>query len=243
MNQRIQVLVDDPGLAEALGAERRPAAVRDCVAPTMRVSRGSWTPGDDLDGASSGIGLLVLEGLLVRRVGVAARFGAELLGEGDLLRPWQREDVARSLARSGDWRALEPCRLAVLDANFVLRAGRYPEVISALFARTMRRSRMLAVNIAIVRQPRVDVRLEMLFWELADRWGKVRRDGVRVPLPLTHAVLADLVAAQRQTVSTALGELAEHGRVVWTGDSWLLSGSPPTELAEVDSLSTQDADN
>jgi CRP-like cAMP-binding protein len=238
MNERSQILDDDPGLAEALEGERLGAAVRDCVARTIRLPRGWWTPGEDLDGVQDGIGLLVLEGLLVRRVGVAARFGAELLGEGDVLRPWQREDTATTLPRIGDWRALAPCRLALLDGNFALRAGRHPEVISALFARTMRRSRMLAVNIAIVRHPRVDARLEMLFWELADRWGRVHRDGVRVPLPLTHAVLADLVAAQRQTVSKALGELAARGRVVWTGDAWLLSGGPPAELAEVDAVDT-----
>lgn len=230
MNECSQVLAIDPGLAEALAGARLLDAVRDCVAPTIRLPRGSWDPGDGLDGVHGGIGLLVLEGLLVRRVGVASRFGAELLGEGDVLRPSQREDLATTLPRSGDWRALMPCRLAVLDATFALRAGRYPEVISALFGRTMRRSRMLAVNIAIVRQPRVDVRLEMVFWELADRWGKVHPDGVRVPLPLTHAVLSDLVAAQRQTVSTALGELAARHRVVWTGDAWLLSGAAPAEL-------------
>ena len=237
MKNRSSVLVDDPGLAEALGPERMHAAVRDCIAATIHLPRGTWNPGDDLNGFRTGIGLLVLEGLLVRRVGVAERFGAELLGEGDLLRPWQREDLATTLPRSGAWRALEPCRLAVLDSGFALRAGRYPEVISALFARVLRRSRMLTVNIAIVHHPRVDVRLQMLFWELADRWGTVRREGVRVPLRLTHAVLADLVAAQRQTVSKALGELSARGLVTWTGDAWLLSGSPPAELDDLGAVS------
>jgi CRP-like cAMP-binding protein len=233
MKERSNILVDDSGLAEALGGERLDAAIRDCVAATVHLPRGSWNPGDDLDGVHTGIGLLVLEGLLVRRVGLADMFGAELLGEGDVLRPWQREDVATTLPRSGAWRALEPCRLAVLDSGFALRAGRYPEVISALFARVLRRSRTLAVNIAIVHSPRVDVRLHMLFWELADRWGTVRPEGVRLALPLTHAVLADLVAAQRQTVSKALGELAARRAVTWTGDAWLLEGSPPAELGDL----------
>ncbi len=237
MNPRANVLAQDPGLAEALSGQRLEAAVRECVAETITVPRGPWSPSDDLDGFHAGIGLLVLKGLLVRRVGVAARFGAELLGEGDVLRPWQREDVATTLPRSGGWRALEPCRLALLDANFALRVGRYPEVISGLFARVLRRSRLLAVNIAIVHHPRVDVRLHMLLWELADRWGTVHREGVRVPLRLTHAVLADLVAAQRQTVSKALGELAAQGTVTWTGDAWLLAGGPPAELREVGSVS------
>jgi CRP-like cAMP-binding protein len=233
MRDRSQILVEDPGLAEALGGERLSAAVRDCVAVTIHVPRGVWDPSDDLDGFHAGIGLLVLEGLLVRRVGLAQRFAAELLGDGDVLRPWQREDIATTLPRSGGWRALEPCRLALLDSRFALRAGRYPEVISSLFSRVLRRSRMLAINIAIVHHPRVDVRLHMLFWELADRWGTVHRDGVRLPLRLTHAVLADLVAAQRQTVSKALGDLAARGSVAWKGDAWVLRGSPPAELDEL----------
>src|ERR671939_191924 len=127
MRERSKILVEDPGLAEALGGERLSAAIRECVAATIRVPRGAWDPGDELDGFHTGIGLLVLEGLLVRRVGLAQRFGAELLGEGDVLRPWQREDVATTLPRRGGWRALEPCRLALLDGGFALRAGRYPE--------------------------------------------------------------------------------------------------------------------
>jgi CRP/FNR family transcriptional regulator, cyclic AMP receptor protein len=235
-----QILLDDPGLAEGLNADRLTGAVRDCLARTIELPRGPWTPSDELDGSPGDLGLLVLRGLLVRRVGLAARFGAELLGEGDLLRPWQRDDVAGTLPRSGGWRALEPCRLAVLDHSFALRAGRYPEVISCLFSRVLRRSRALAVTIAIVRHPRVDLRLHMLFWELADRWGRVHRDGVRVPLRLTHAVLADLVAAQRQTVSKALRELAARQVLVWTGDAWLLSGGAPSELEGVRALAIGD---
>jgi CRP/FNR family cyclic AMP-dependent transcriptional regulator len=237
MRDRSKILMEDPALAEALDGERLSAATRDCVAATIRVPRGAWNPSDDVDGFHAGIGLLVLEGLLVRRVGLAERFGAELLGEGDVLRPWQREDIARTLPLSGAWRALEPCRLALLDGGFALRAGRYPEVISGLFSRVLRRSRTLAVIIAIVHHPRVDVRLHMLFWELADRWGTVHRDGVRLPLRLTHMVLADLVAAQRQTVSKALGDLAARGAVTWKGDAWLLKGSPPAELGDLGAIS------
>jgi len=54
---------------------------------------------------------------------------------------------------------------------------------------------------AIVHDARVGVRLHMLFWHLTDRWGRVRRDGVGVPLRLTHSVLADVVAARRPTVT------------------------------------------
>jgi CRP/FNR family cyclic AMP-dependent transcriptional regulator len=237
MSRRSHVLLEDPELAEQLRADRLAEAVRACVARTLTVSTGAWTPAADVSGLCDGAGLLILDGLIVRRVGVYGRFGAELLGEGDLLRPWQREDVGAALPRTGRWRALSRCRIAVLDAGFTARAGGYPEVVSALLAKAIRRSRQLAVNMAIVHHPRVDVRLHMLLWHLADRWGSVHPDGVHVPLNLTHAVLADLVAARRPTVSKALAELADRGAVEWTGADWLLQGEPPAELDAVGRVS------
>jgi hypothetical protein len=52
-------------------------------------------------------------------------------------------------------------------------------------------------------------------------------DGARVAAPLTHALLGDLVAARRPSVSTALGRLTEAGVVRRVGDAWILSGDPP----------------
>jgi CRP-like cAMP-binding protein len=100
-------------------------------------------------------------------------------------------------------------------------------------ARTVQRSRHLAVNLAIVHQARVDVRLHMMLWYLAGRWGRVRGDGIAVPIRLTHAVLADLVAARRPTVTSALTDLAKQGLVRPVDDGWLLAGEPPGELAGI----------
>jgi CRP/FNR family transcriptional regulator, cyclic AMP receptor protein len=210
--------------------------VRDCVAGTCVCPTGAWNPPHEIDDMRFGIGLLILDGLIVRRVGVAGRYGAELLGDGDLMNPFHRHDMGTSLPRTGKWRALRDSRMAILDSEFVTRASRYPEVVSALLARALTRSRHIATNMAIVQQPRVDLRLHMVFWELADRWGIVRQDGVHVPLQLTHATLSDLVAARRPTVTKALGELASRGAVMWTGADWLLPGEPPAELDDVGSL-------
>lgn len=95
----------------------------------------------------------------------------------------------------------------------------------------------MAVTMAILHQPRIDVRLHMLLWELAERWGHVHRDGVHLPLRLTHSMLGELVAARRPTVTKALGELAERSAAVWTGEHWLLAGSPPSELEEIHEVS------
>jgi CRP/FNR family transcriptional regulator, cyclic AMP receptor protein len=81
---------------------------------------------------------------------------------------------------------------------------------------------------AIAQQPRLDDRLWMLFWELADRYGRVHADGVHVDLPLTHEVLSHLVAARRPSVSVALTKLAGQGRLLRNGRGWVLSGDPPS---------------
>ena len=230
--QVCRVLDEDPELGDALAPEQRDQAARECLARTLAVAAGRWrAPQTAL--AGEGIGLLVLRGLLIRRVGVDGRFGAELLGVGDLLRPWQREDEPPTLPVTTGWRIVEPTRMAVLDARFAQRVGRYPPVIGCLVGRALARSRNLAVNMAIVHQARVDVRLHMLFWHLAARWGKVRKDGVSLPLRLTHNVLADLTAARRPTVTSALSELARQNLVQAAGDGWLLLGQPPGELLEL----------
>ncbi|MGO9891161.1 MAG: helix-turn-helix domain-containing protein, partial [Solirubrobacteraceae bacterium] len=114
------------------------------------------------------------------------------------------------LRRATAWRALQITRLAVLDDRAVEQLAQYPEIMRELLERSLERSRRLAVNMAIVHHPRVDIRLQMLFWHLADRWGRVRNGRTVLPLRLTHSVLADLIAAQRPTVSTALSDLASR---------------------------------
>lgn len=89
------------------------------------------------------------------------------------------------------------------------------------------------MNMAIAHQARVHIRVHMLMWHLANRWGYVRRDGIVVPLRLTHSVISELVAARRPTVSTALSRLAKDGLVTQSKDGWLLAGDPPGELLEV----------
>lgn len=229
---RCELLDEIPELAGPLEEERLLNAARDCIAQTVEVSAGRWSIAE-ASPIPDGIGLLVLEGLLIRRVGLDGRFGAELLGRGDLLRPWQREDTGATVPFGGGWSVLSPCRMAMLDRAFTVRLAPYPEVTSALFSRAVGRAHNLAVSMAIVHQPRVDVRLHMLLWLLADRWGTVHADGVHLPLRLTHVVLGELIAARRPSVTRALSELAARDAVHWTGKTWLLGGDPPSELEQV----------
>jgi hypothetical protein len=229
------VLRADPELAEGIPSALRARAAEECVALTRSIKRGRWQAEDDAAGwvGPGGIGLLVLEGLLVRRVGVDGRFGAELLGEGDLLRPWQGTEATGTLSRTTGFKVLEATRLALLDEPVAMAMAAYPQLTGRLVGRALDRSRNLAINMAIIHQARVNVRLLMLLWHLADRWGRVRSEGVVLPLHLTHSVLADLVAARRPTVTSALTELARHELVTPQDRGWLLSGDPPGELLEI----------
>jgi CRP-like cAMP-binding protein len=122
---------------------------------------------------------------------------------------------------------LEPARIAVLDGRFARVACRYPGLVAQLLGRTLRRSRWLAILLTISSMPRVDARVQALFWHLADRWGHVTLDGVVVPVRLTHEMIGRLVGAHRPSVTTALSELTRTDRVRRLPHGWLLLGDPP----------------
>jgi CRP-like cAMP-binding protein len=71
----------------------------------------------------------------------------------------------------------------------------------------------------------------VLLWALAERWGRVSTQGVRLPLQLPHRTLATLVGARRPSVTTALSGLARDGLVERTDDGWLLHGDPAEVFA------------
>lgn len=225
------MLREAPELAESVPARVRGKAISECVAVELHVAPGSWDVERSIAPEGT-VGLLVLSGLMIRRVGIDGRTGAELLGEGDLLRPWQGELDDSTLPLRSSWSVVEPSRLAVLDGAFMARVVRYPELVGALLALAIERSRNFAVQLAIIHQARVDIRLRMLLWHFASRWGRVRTDGTILPLRLTHAVLADLVAARRPTVTSALTRLSKLGLVRFDGEVWVLSGGPPVDLPE-----------
>jgi CRP/FNR family transcriptional regulator, cyclic AMP receptor protein len=234
-------LREDPELAEVVPADRRQQAIEECTVQEIRLPSGPGS-GPVVPRLDRGIGVLVLDGLLIRHVGIDGRFGAELLGETDLLRPWQVESDSPMLPLETGWSVVHPARLAVLDETFVQRLRRYPELATCLVARATQRARNLAVNMAIVHQARVDVRLRMLLWHLAGRWGRVRSDGTVVPLRLTHSLLAELVAARRPTVTSALSELARRGLVRALREAWLLYGEAPVELLAIESIPSREAE-
>ena len=121
---------------------------------------------------------------------------------------------------------------ADLDQRFAWRVARWPEVGAGLLDQMFRRVQRLSFHVAILENPHVEVRLVLLFWHLADRWGHVGPEGVTIPLRLTHQALGRLVRAQRPSVTASLRRLAERG-LICRDDAgfWLLRGNVAEHLA------------
>jgi hypothetical protein len=181
------------------------------------------------DAVGSGLGLLVLDGLVAVDARVCNRTATELVGPGDLLQPARplAEDL---LERTDSWRVLCPARFALLDVEFAERVRPWPQIVQTLLTRAGRRIADLDVLRAITSQPRLEARLVLLLWHLAARWGRVEPTGIRVSLPLTHRTLGQLVGAERPSISHALGRLAHAGLITGTAGDWHLHGTVADHL-------------
>ena len=214
----------DGDLADELDVESRRLARAAATALTFEADAGPVSLADWLDQVPDGPGVLVIDGVLALSSRVGDRIATELVGAGDLLQPlWGGAE--HLLACEITWRALLPMRFALLDAAFVKRVRFWPQIGQALLRRAGRRAINLDVQRSIAAQPRLEVRLALLLWHLAGRWGKVEPGGVRLPIPLTHQLLGQLIAAERPSVSHALARLAAGGFVTGHGDEWHLRGS------------------
>ena len=229
----VRILDEDPDLGGDLGEDEFEQASRVAVAPLERLERGVWDP-SDAPRRPGDFGLLVLEGLLARRVSIGERTCAEILGPGDVLRPWVRATREVTVQSEVNWSVIVEAQLARLDGSFVQRLTRWPEIIAEIGNRVMLRAHWLAFHLAVCHMRRVDERLLIVLWHFADRWGKVTPDGVVLPLPFTHRLLASVIGAQRASVSTAVSQLVRQGVVTRLPDrGWLLRGRPPTGLHEI----------
>jgi CRP/FNR family cyclic AMP-dependent transcriptional regulator len=226
----IRLLDEHPELRQGLDARQAAAAALHAVARTVDLRPGEWTP-PTVPCDRDQLAFLVVEGVMSRTVTLAGRTAIELLGEEDLLLPWVDQAEAPSVPAEVAWTVLRRTRLALLDERFAARIAAWPPISAALLARSVRRSRWLVRHLAILDQPRLDVRLVLLFWELADRWGRVAPDGVSVQLSVTHQMLGRIIRAQRPSVTATLRRLRERGFLSRASDgSWVIHGDASEQL-------------
>lgn len=233
--RRIHLLDADPELGRLLEGQRLVDARRDLLCRLHSLERGPWDAERLRTAGPEHVGLLLIDGVVAREIALEDNVSAELLGPGDLVRPWQAQQPSQLMRAEVRWTVVEEVRFGILDRHFAVQLARYPEVNAMLIDRLTERAQRLAMMQAISQLNGVERRLLALFWHLSERWGRVVRDGVAVPVPLPHRVIAQLVGARRPTVSTALGTLAERGELVRRADGgWLLTGEPvgvPTDEA------------
>jgi len=227
----ISIVDADPDLGDLLSPGDLERARREALTRVSRLSPGAWDAADAHEPAEHHRGFLIVDGLLSRTVNVLGKHCVELVGHGDVMRPWSWDETGSHVRAEVGWQVMEETQLAVLDHAFVLRIVPWPQLGLELFNRGTRRAHHLAVALAIAHHQRIGDRLLLSLWHLAERWGRVTPEGIVVPLPLGHQRLADLVGASRQSVTTALGELRRDG-LLSRRDSgeWVLHGEPPDEL-------------
>jgi hypothetical protein len=203
------------------------------VAGVLSLPAGHWEVPHG-EGARGRLGYLILEGLLGRDVTVAGRTSTELLGEGDVLQPWLASREEGLLRYRVAWHVLMPVRLALIDEETGRSLARWPQVMSALLERAVRRSHRMSIHEALLQLSPVETRLIVLFWHLAERWGHVTPAGIALRLRLPHALLGQLVGCRRASVTTGLQHIYATGQLTRRADgTWLLTGDPPDELASV----------
>src|SRR4051794_13627089 len=229
--RKVRVIDAFPEIADQLDAEQERLARQYLLATLEVLKPGLWHPRREIQREPGHLGLLVLDGLLTRDVVMGETLATELVGRGDILRPVDHDGEDAPVPFDVVWRVLEPTEIAVLDRRFAKAIGHWPEAMEVLMRGAVRRAQSLAVVLAVSHLRRVDVRLLVIMWYLADRWGKVKPEGVHVPLRLTHQTLGRLVGAQRPSVTTALKQLAEEGRLTREPDqTWMLHGEAPETL-------------
>jgi CRP-like cAMP-binding protein len=163
--------------------------------------------------------LIVERGFLVirassrsaRRVVVAEAGGGSVL-----LAPHDQEHL----------QALTDCWVTVLPSSQLEGLLAIPRVATTLFRGlgTTLRLRQNATSYFANVHHADRVCLKLL--QLGKQFGRVSPDGIRLELPLTHDLLAEMIASARETVTRAVDELQRSGFVVRDGHSYRLHISP-----------------
>jgi hypothetical protein len=222
----------DPQLGAELAADQRESARRAVIAATAEVPAGPWQEPDAGYGEGNAYGVLVVDGFVLRTVRIGDRATAQLFGPGDIMQSWPGEDLPSPVDVEVTWTVVRRATLARLDDRVIALAARWPSVLRRLAWRSSSVAGRVSLQVAIARVPRLEERLLLLFWGLAERWGSMTPDGMVLAIRLTHEAIAALTAASRPPVSSALSQLSRDGLLRRTGSGWLLTTAGERRLKE-----------
>ncbi len=220
-SRQVLLLRADPDLRKAIPADDLEVAER-VQATSLQLPAGPWHPEALPREISATTVAIVVRGMLTSEIELAGARNAQLHGNGDLLLPWDRPDAALPFGKG--WAARPGgAEIILLGQQFKAAQERWPQLGRVLQLRFAAQAEAAVLRAAIVSLPRVEQRILGLFWQLAERWGKVGPNGVRLELKLTHELIGRLAGAKRPTVSLALSQLAEQQLVQPCDGGWMLS--------------------
>jgi hypothetical protein len=161
--------------------------------------------------------------LIVRRApgGLARSIVTCEAGPGRVLLPPSADEVMF---------ALVPSRLTVIDACARDRLLADPATARSLLeqiADTLAQEQEALGNFAHTRHVE-RVRRKLL--QLAESYGHVVQDGIRIDFPVSHILLAEMIGSSRETVTRSLDELQRDGFVARCGHTYRLLVSPDRVL-------------
>src|SRR3954447_8595273 len=126
---RVALLQVDAGLRAAIPEPERPLAERAVLVPCHELGPGQWRTGD-LGEDGDALAALVVRGLGTRQITIAGRRSAELLGPGDVFRPWAGSDPV--IPTASRWASGSKAVIALLDERFLGAARRWPQLFAVV---------------------------------------------------------------------------------------------------------------
>ena len=178
-------------------------ALRDCV--VLVFARGQVRPVRSLPAAAL---LAVEDGFVAVRRAAAPPRRPVIVDDagagGVLLAPMAYDELV----------GLVPSRVRVISSaalDRLLSESEGARVMCDALASALRRREELIASLSHARHIE---RVRETFLRLARDYGRVDARGVRIDLPLTHELLAEMVCSARETVTRAVDELVREGFVI-----------------------------
>lgn len=237
----VRLLDVEPSLARGMNRRQLDSARESLTADVRRLEPGRWEDGLRPPANALFIGYLILEGAFTREVIVSNRPSIELLGPGDLIRPWVLPPELEAMHITTEWSLLTAGHVAVIGEDFHDKARDYPTILTVLMDRVVARARWLGYQVGLCQLPRIDHRLLLTFRYLAERWGVDGPTGVHIPIRLSHRSISGLIGARRPKVSAAITTLTEQGLIEQSGDgSWTFFAADIDPMAVLAGIEEKD---
>ncbi len=194
-------------------------AATEILAACPLLTLGSGTEWDSTEFRDAAL-LVVERGVVVIRADIPDRDRGVIVchaGAGLIILPPEQGETLRVL----DEATLEVVSGAARDRLLELpTAGQL--ILDALAETLRQKTRTIAILSSF---HHVD-RLRAKFRQLAGDFGRVGRHGIRLEVPLTHDLLAEMIGSARETVTRALEELQREGFLVRNGREYTLRLGP-----------------